>query len=1128
MTGKKTVTKKKQATRKRPSKKAAAANPKQRSGIRSAIEEASAAEDQNPSLFPVVGVGASAGGLEAFRELLKHLPTDTGMAFVLVQHLDPHHESMLVSLLSDSTTMPVYEARDNIAIAPNTIYVIPPDTNMGILHGTLQLVKRQAERGRYLPVDWFLRTLAEDRGNGAIGVILSGTASDGTLGLKAVKAASGIAFAQDEASAEYFGMPGNAIAAGCVDFVLPPREIAREIGRIARHPYLLHERLPEVESAGAESSLNKVFLLLRSRTGHDFTYYKHATIKRRIKRRMLVHKLDRLSDYVRLLEQAPAEVDELFQDILINVTGFFRDPDAFAALEKKVFPILLNTRPTDAPLRIWVAGCATGEEAYTLAIALLEYLDDRAVTPSIQIFATDIDEQAIEKARQGIYPERIVDELTPGRLKRFFIKVSGGYQVSKTVRDLCVFATQDITRDPPFSRLDLVCCRNLLIYLGAVLQKKVLQIFHYALQPGGFLMLGTSETVGRHADLFKLVDKKHKLYGAKSTAGQISCELTPRTFFQEEIPPVLSHLDNQTPFYDLHQQVDREVLARYGPPGVVISSALEILQFRGETGPYLNPVPGGASLNLLKMARQEFAPGLRDAVRKASREGIPVRKEGIRLRDSGYERIVDLQVVPMSGDNAGEYNLIVLFEEIKLPAGTKSAKQTTKTSAADRTRIKLLEQELITNREYMQSIIEEQETSNEELKSANEEIQSTNEELQSTNEELETAKEELQSTNEELATVNDELENRNLELGAANNDLTNLLASVNLPILMLSEDLRIRQFTPQVEKLLNLIDSDVGRPISQIRPNIDIPDLAQMVGEVIDNMVTNSIELQDHNGHWYSLRVRPYKTLENRIEGAVITFIDIDDFKSAEKLRQMRDELLVGKQRLQGIIDNSATVIYVKDRHGRYQLINRHFEELFKVERQAIPGKTDYEIFPKRYADCFQRNDREVLKSNSAMEFEETVPQDDGEHTYLSAKFPLYGADGQPCGVCGISTDITQRRREGERLRRLATVVRDANDAITMQDFDGAILAWNPAAERIYGWSEDEALGMNIRDIIPVSEQKAIIGVIEEVRQGKRPDPVEVVRITRKGEEVRVCLTASLLVDAEGKPSAVATTERKL
>src|SRR5574337_808964 len=750
---------------------------------------------EEPTDFPIVGVGASAGGLEAFRELLHHLPENTGMGFVLVQHLDPRHESLLTGLLQTSTKLAMVEARDGLRVEPNHVYVIPPNCNLGILHGVLQVMTRIMEKGKHLPVDYFLESLAEDRGSRAMGVILSGTASDGTLGLKAIKAASGITFAQDEESAEYFGMPGSAIAAGCVDFVLPPRSIARELARIARHPYLLQERSVEADLGESPDALNKIFMILRQRTGNDFTYYKHSTIRRRIKRRMLLHKLDRIDAYARYLQSTPGEADALFQDILINVTGFFRDPESFEALKKEVFPRLLgNNRPHHAPVRIWIPGCSTGEEAYSVAMSLLEYLGDRAPGVSVQIFATDIDHKALDKARTGLYPDHITEEVDAGRLKRFFIKTAGGYLISKAIRNMCVFAVQNVTKDPPFSKIDLVCCRNLMIYLGAILQKKVLQTFHYALQPNGFLLLGTSETIGTHTELFSLLDKKNKLYTKKPAAGRVGYDFSSRPLLADDGTTLATAHMSIPPATDIQQEAERLILNRYAPPGVIINQNMDILHFRGQTGRYLEPAPGVASLNLLKLARQELSVELRAAIHKALKEGRDIHKEAVRYRHDGGDHLVDLRVLPLQGTSGGERCLAVLFEADRPPPQEGPAPRAP--DDGSKPRIQELEQEVNATRDYMQSIIEEQEATNEELKSANEEIQSTNEELQSTNEELETAKEELQSTNEELTTLNEELENRNTQLSQAINDLNNLLNSVNIPIVILSSELRIRSFTP--------------------------------------------------------------------------------------------------------------------------------------------------------------------------------------------------------------------------------------------------------------------------------------------------------------------------------------------
>lgn len=959
--------------------------------------------DITEAIFPVVGVGASAGGLDAFTKLLKSLPADTGMAFVLVQHLDPKHVSLLPELLARATPMPVIEISDGTRIAPNHVYVMPPNYSLALLHGVLHLMPRPDEHGKHLPIDDFLRSLAEDRQSNAIGVILSGTASDGTLGMKAIKAEGGITFAQSEDSAEYDGMPHSAIAAGHVDFVLTPQDIGKELVRIARHPYLRPEETGtggELVSEGGDN-LNKIFVLLRSRTGNDFTYYKHNTIRRRIKRRMVLHQLEKMEDYVKVLQKQPGELDALFQDMLINVTSFFRDPETFEALKKEVFPVLVEKRAAEQPLRIWVPGCSTGEEVYSVAIALLEFLDDRASNIPIQIFASDIDDKAIDKARQGIYPDCIRDDIAPGRLQRFFIKTPSGYQISKIIRDICVFAVQNVIKDPPFSRLDLICCRNLMIYLGVVLQKKVLHTFHYALRPGRFLMLGTSETIGSYADLFATLDKKNKIYTKKSASALPGYDFTTLPHAASMVAANQTTSARAPSGLDLQHEAERLILTAYGPPGVIINQDMQILHFRGQTGPYIEPSPGSASLNLLKMARQDLVLELRAAVHQAIRERNQVRRESVRIRNDGGYRMVNLQVMPLSEEASAQPHFLVLFEPGSEPPVV--AHPDGETPDATNLRIQTLEHELLTSREYMQAIIEEQEATNEELQSANEEIQSANEELQSTNEELETAKEELQSTNEELSTINEEHANRNQELINSNNDLANLLASVELAIVILSDDLRIRRFTPTAKSLLNLIDADIGRPIGNIRPNVSIPDLEEQVRKVTTTLSAQSIEAQDRDGRFYTLSIRPYKTLDNRIEGVVMSFINIDSTQEAERLRQ-----------------------------------------------------------------------------------------------------------------------ILQQER------RLAAVIRDSNDAVTVQDLSGHILAWNRRAEEIYGYTEQEALELDAAALIPESTREGTRGLIERLKRGERVPPYETLRRTKDGRKIKIWLTASALLDEAGNPAAIATTEKEI
>jgi PAS domain S-box-containing protein len=737
--------------------------------------------------FPVVGIGASAGGLEAFTLLLRALPGETGAGFVLIQHLDPTHQSILTELLSKATSMPVSEAKEDMEVKPNHVYVIPPNQNMAISDGTLKLTPRTEARGHAMPIDHFFRSIAEDQGNTAIGVILSGTGSDGTLGLAAIKAEGGVTFAQDEESAKYYGMPRSAIAAGCVDSVLTPEGIAAELARIGSHPYVTKPTTAEDLVPPGELVLGNIFAVLRNATGVDFTNYRRTTINRRIARRMLLHKVDNTEDYVGLLRGNPAEVRALYQDMLINVTSFFRHPESFEVLKRIIYPEIMKDRSPQMPIRIWAPGCSSGEETYSLAISLLEFLGDNITSIPIQLFGTDLSEAGVKKARTGIYPENIQADVTPERLRRFFVNTKDGYQISKTIRDMCVFARQNIFMDPPFSQLDLISCRNLLIYLEPVLQRKIFPIFHYALKPNGFLMLGASEGISTFAHLFATVEKKHKLYAKKATAARPHLEFPVGSFAGKDTNKGISNgasaaNERGQTAMEVQKEADGVVLSQYAPAGVVINDDLEVLQFRGKTGAYLEPAPGSASLALLKMARPGLLFDLRTAINTVKKENVPVTREGVHITSEDQVRDITLKVIPLKSSHLRERNLLVLFEE---GAGRKPVK--TEDGAAGRSeqegeiaQVTLVKKELAATKEYLQSLVETEQAANEELQSANEEILSSNEELQSTNEELETAKEELQSTNEELNTVNEELRSRNLDLGESRDYAQAINARLNL------------------------------------------------------------------------------------------------------------------------------------------------------------------------------------------------------------------------------------------------------------------------------------------------------------------------------------------------------------
>jgi two-component system CheB/CheR fusion protein len=829
--------------------------------------------NKNPH-FPIVGVGSSAGGLEPFMDFLRNVPADSDLAIIYLQHSDVSHTSELPQILGRVTKMPVHLATDTAVIERNVLYVAPPDGAVTCAGGVLR-VEPRGDRA-ILPIDAMLRSLAADFGNRAISVILSGTASDGTLGSKAIKAEGGITFAQDE-TARFDGMPRSAIAAGAIDFVLPAAEIAAEIVRIARHPYVAGEE--DETQHFSEQDLGRIFTLLRTAHDVDFTNYKPATIERRIRRRMALHKVETLGDYAGILREHAEEVENLYNDILIRVTSFFRDPEVFAALQNEILPALVRNRG-DKPVRIWVPGCATGEEVYSLAIVFHEALAALSIDCPMQVFGTDVSDTSIDRARSGMYTESIAAEVSPERLRRFFTRVDGGYRVAKSVRDCCIFARQNLTKDPPFSKLDLISCRNVLIYLGAVLQRRVMSIFHYSLQPEGYLVLGNSETIGNYADLFTIVDRRNKIYQRKGALGRLPADMT-----RPALPHSSHHMDRIRLIDDeavappnLFREADRVLLTRFTPAGVVIDEEMEILQFRGRTSAYLEPAPGTASFNLLKMVREGLLAEVRTAIHTAKKKDTTVRREGITVTSDGHTQTVNLDVIPFVGPSGGRF-FIVLFEAAQAESGTKARRKKSTPPDADTKQSARLKRELEATRDYLQSIIEEQEAMNEELRSANEEIQSSNEELQSTNEELETAKEELQSSNEELMTLNEELEHRNDELAHANNDLLNLLASVDLPIVMLDSSLRIRRFNPSAQRTLNLLPTDAGRSIRDLSLTLEVKDVDAMIAGVIDTLEVRELRVEDREGRRYLLRIRPYKTADNKIDGAVLVLIDIEQWK---------------------------------------------------------------------------------------------------------------------------------------------------------------------------------------------------------------------------------------------------------
>ena len=1038
-------------------------------------------------VFPVVGVGASAGGLEAFSELLSNVPPDIGMAFVLVQHLDPRHSSLLSEILTKTTPMRVVEVRPGTRVQRSQVYVIPPNTTMTIGGGVLQLSPRPANAAPPMPIDMFFRSLAADLGDRAIGVILSGSASDGALGIKAIKGEGGVTFVQDPETARHDGMPRSALAAGGIDFVLPPRGIAEELARIGPHPYLREAVAPSgVAEPTDERALDQIYRALRHESGVDFRLYRQTTIRRRIARRMLVHKLDTLERYRRHLEENRAELQMLYNEVLINVTRFFRDAEAFDALQRTMLSWLSRHRTPDRPLRVWVPGCATGEEAYSLAMTLLETLDKANATIPLQIFGTDVSDLAVARARTGIYPPNIELDVSPERLRRFFTKLDGQYQVRKSVRELCIFARHNLAKDPPFSGLDVISCRNVLIYFDAPMQRRIMATFHYALRNTGMLLLGASEAVGPLSGLFTLLDRKQKLYARKPTSTRLSPGVATIDMGRErrDRRPALPRLDEGLPRSDPQREIDRILLGRYAPPGVLINEAYEILQFRGHTGAFLEPAQGHASLDIMKMAREGLLLDLRAALLTARKRQTSVRRDRLRVKQEGGGYLeTNLEVIPVRG-RADESNYLVLFEG--LPASP--AKRGRPASAPRRGRsqrdLERLDQELTATKEFLQSIIEDREAANEELRSANEELQSSNEELQSTNEELETAKEELQSVNEELTTVNEELQHRNTELGLANNDTNNVIASADIPILILGSDLRIRRFTPMAARAFNLLPVDTGRPIAGVRGNVEVPDLEEICAGVIETAVPVTREVRAREGGWHSLRVRPYRTSENQIAGVVVALIDISAVKnSLEQVEAARDYA-------EAVVDTVRTPMMVLDPDLRVHSANRAYYETFHTTPEQTVNRQLHDLGGGHWnVPALRRALGEMVERGTPFddfEIEHDFPSIGVRTVLLSARRVRPEGD-LPRTLLAVD-DITPRRQAERELRaseevRYRRLFETAGDGIVLLDADTEqITVVNPHWTALTGLPPEHLLGRRLWEIGVFQDVETVRMIVRELQ----------------------------------------------
>ena len=906
--------------------------------------ESDGSELHDPSLpFPLVAIGASAGGLQAFRDILDKLSPETGMSFVLVSHLSPQYDTQIVSLLQSHTRMPVVPIEEGQSPLPNHVHVLLQNHLVRLEGGIFRLQKRGPKDHTPATINVFFRSVADDQKNLSIGVVLSGADGDGAEGLKTIKGEGGLAMVQSPQSSEQPGMPRSSIAADHVDIILPPDGLAAELERSAiqfGRPELRaleQGKAPEGEDLG----FSRILQLLRSQSGMELRQYKPETLRRRMARRMVLLRLERLADYHRFLQTRPDEVRALQEDILINVTRFFRNPEFWAALQTQVLPTLLKDRPAGKPVRIWCAGCSTGEEVYSLAIAVLEYITTNGLDIPLQVFGTDASERSIDKARTASYPDTIAADISPERLRRYFRKVDDSFQVNKRVRDLCIFARQNLCNDPPFSHMDIVSCRNVMIYFNQVLQRQVMSTFHYSLDPGGYMLLGMSEGLRDYGEAFAPVDRKHKIYTKLGMSSSPVFPMTRDYQFSRANAIGRSAIDENSelwPEADLQRAADRIVLARFGPPALVVDEHLNVVQSRGQTSPLIQLSPGAVSWNLSRVLRADITNEVQQTVQRSIDENIPASATLNTLAEDRGVQQFQVDVLPIATSGARRRCFLILFqtseEEAAAKAPTRGRLPAPEIEGDEKDRLIIqLRNDLNGTRFHLQTLLEERDSRNQELVSANEEIQSANEELQSTNEELETTKEELQSTNEELQTVNDELQQRNQALELTGNDLRNLLNSVSIPLLMLTSDLHIRQFTPPMQKLVSVLPSDIGRPISDIRLQLSIDNLEPLLREVLETLGTHESEVQDREGRWFLLRIRPYRTAENKIEGLVVVLVDIDQLRSSQQ------RLIEARDFSQSVVECVPVPVVVLTRDCTIRTVNTAFRELAQMHSSELTGR---------------------------------------------------------------------------------------------------------------------------------------------------------------------------------------------
>lgn len=918
--------------------------------------------------FTIVGMGGSTGSFEVIQEFLQQIPSDSGIAFVVVQHLDPDTKSRLPELLQRTTEMQVVRVEDGMKVQPNQVYVIPEGKEMAIFQGKLLLLEPAKPRGFRMPIDAFLQSLASDWGDKAVCIIFSGMGSDGELGAKFIKEGYGLVIVQEPATARYDSMPRSAIQSGFSDYIDSPAIIAERLLAYVKYPAANGGKKGELSERQVAGAMQKIFLLLRSHTGHDFSLYKKNTLYRRFERRIQLHQFTDLDQYVKYLQANPNEIDTLFRELLIGVTKFFRDAEAFETMEKKIIPELLKKKKKNEPFRAWIAGCSTGEEAYSIAILLRECLEKLKLYPQIklQLYATDLDPKAIKRARTGLYFSNLVADVSPERLNRWFTQKDDQYQINQKIRETIVFAEHNLIKDASFIKLDLLCCRNLLIYFSQELQRKLIPVFHYTLNPGGVLFLGPSETIGQYDDLFMSQDPKWKLYQRRENNAMLTRIIEfPSSPSPLPILKLMPAADkpNAATTVPLAEAIQRRLLEKHTPSSVTINLRGDILYINGRTGKYMEPAPGQTQMNVFEMAREGLVHELRSAVLRANMQKEMVVINELKVKTNGNYQWIRLTVDPITEPAELIGLLVVVFEELPRQKRRMAASKPAAATEKDEV-IEELEKELRFTREHLQRSMEEMETSFEELKSTNEELQSTNEELQSTNEESNTAKEEMQALNQELMTLNMEFRAKTEELTELNNDVNNLLNSAEVATIFLGNNLHIKRFTPKMTKIVNLIQSDVGRPVTHISSNLKYDHLATDVKSVIDRLIPKDIQVEAKNGQWYAMRIVPYRTLDNFIDGAVITFNEITP------LKRMESERDTARAFASALVDVVREPLLALDGEWKVVTGNRAFARLFNLNPDQIRGQLVYTLQNGQW----DVPDLRALLENNVPETEEPEP----------------------------------------------------------------------------------------------------------------------------------------------------------